>query len=241
MVPTGKIPQTLSIDKEIIHLSGKSKPRLLFIPTASLDDEGYCERINDHFGKRLGCRVETLLLYRDRPTENLIKQLILKADIIYVGGGNTLRMMNLWRHLGIDKLMNQARLSGTVLSGLSAGCICWFRQGNSDSRKFADKNDNTLIKVSGLNYVDTLICPHYDVERHRQPALKIMMKRSKGVAIALENCTAIEIVDNNYRILSSMKNKNAWKVYWHKGHYRKEKLIQNKAFLPLSDLLMKSD
>jgi len=241
MLPKGRVPQTLAIDEEIVNLSGKPKPRLLFIPTASLDDEAYCERINDHFGNRLKCRVESLLLYRDKPSAKRIKQLILNTDIIYVGGGNTLRMMNLWRQLGIDKLMNRARLQGTVLSGLSAGSICWFRQGNSDSRKFANESDKTLIKVSGLDYVDALVCPHYDVEKHRQPALKAMMKNTKGVAIALENCTAIEIVDDEYRIITSMKYKNAWKVYWHKGNYIKEKLAKNTEFLPLSGLLIKSN
>lgn len=240
MLPKSRVPQTLSIDEEIVNLGGKRKPRLLFIPTASLDDEVYCERIKDHFGNRLNCCVEILLLYRDRPSASRIKHLILSADIIYVGGGNTLRMMNLWRQLGIDKLMNRARIKGTVLSGLSAGSICWFRQGNSDSRKFANENDKTLIKVSGLDYVDAIICPHYDVEKHRQPALKAMMKSTKGIAIALENCSAIEIVDDEYRIITSMKNKNAWKVYWHKGNYIKEKLAKNSSFLPLSELLAKN-
>ncbi len=239
MLPAGKTPQTLSIDKESVRLCGRKHPLLLFIPTASLDDEDYCQRIKQLYGERLGCRVDTLLLYRDRPTAKAIRQKILQADIIYVGGGNTLRMMNLWRQLGIDKLMDQARRKGTVLSGLSAGCICWFRQGNSDSRKFADDNNKSLIKVSGLDYVDAMVCPHYDVEKHRQPALKAMMKHCKGIAIALENGTAIEVVDNNYRIITSMQRKNVWKVYWHKGHYIRQKLAGNGEFLPLSALLNK--
>jgi dipeptidase E len=239
MVTKGKDPQTLSIDEEIVRLSGKKKPKVLFIPTASLDDEAYCQGISDHFGNRLGCSVDNLLLYREKLSQSQIREKILGVDIIYVGGGNTLRMMNLWRQLSIDKLINRARLKGTVLSGLSAGSICWFRQGNSDSRKFANKSDKTLIKVSGLDYVNALICPHYDVEKHRQPILKAMMRNTNGVAIALENCTAIEIVDNKYRILTPMMNKNAWKVFWHKGNYVKEKLNKNNDFLPLSDLLLK--
>ena len=240
MVPHGQRAQTLSIDEEIIALSGKKAPRLLFIPTASHDDEPYCERISNHFGDTLGCNVDSLLLYRHRNTAKIIKDKILQADIIYVGGGNTLRMMNLWRSLGIDKLLDHARRNGCVLSGLSAGSICWFRQGNSDSRKFANNSNKTLIKVSGLDYVDALICPHYDVEKHRQPALKLMMKKTPGIAIALENGTAIELVDDRFRILSSLKNKNAWKVYWHKGRFYKEKLEKDQDFLALTDLLRKS-
>lgn len=240
MVPRSATPQTMAIDEEIVRLSGKSHPRMLFIPTASLDDAAYCERFRSHFGERLACRTQELLLYRDKLTRAEIKSKILGTDIIYVGGGNTLRMMNLWRKLGIDKMLNQARKKGVVLSGLSAGSICWFRQGNSDSRKFADQSNKTLIKVRGLDFVDTLICPHYDVEKHRQAALKTMMSRTRGIAIALQNCSAIEIVDNSYRILTSLKNKNAWKVYWHRGRYFKEKLIKNSGFMPLSELMTKS-
>ncbi|NKB36162.1 MAG: peptidase E [Gammaproteobacteria bacterium] len=240
MVPAGKLPQTLSIDREIVRLSGRPRPRLLFIPTANLDDSGYCDRIEQHFGVRLGCKVDQLLLYRDEPNRVEISRKILAADIIYVGGGNTLRMMNLWKKLGIPNLLDRARKNGCVLSGLSAGCICWFRQGNSDSRKFADASNNTLIKVSGLNYADLLVCPHYDVEKHRQSALKKMMQKTAGVALALENGAAIEIIDKRFRIITSMKNKNAWKVYYQKGKYHKEKLPENEGFMPLNKLLSRN-
>lgn len=240
MLPKSQAPQTLSIDREIVRLTNRKKPRLLFVPTASLDDADYCQRVQQHFAGRLGCQVDNLLLYRERPAQAEIRRRILAADIIYVGGGNTLRMMMLWRSLGVDRLMDSARKRGTVLAGLSAGCICWFRQGNSDSRKFADASNNTLIKVSGLNYVDALVCPHYDVEKHRQPALKTMMRSMPGIAIALDNGAAMEIVDNSYRIITSMGHKNGWRVYWHRGEYRKEKLVKDGGFLPLKLLLDKT-
>ena len=240
LMPAGKQPQTLSIDREIVRLSGKRQPRFLFISTASLDDSEYCDRIGRHFGDRLGCKIDELLLYREIPAKADIRRKILDADIIYVGGGNTLRMMNLWKKLGIPQLLDQARKKGCVLSGLSAGCICWFRQGNSDSRKFADAANDTLIKVSGLNYVDLLVCPHYDVEKHRQPALKKMMKKTAGVALALENGAAIEIIDEGFRIITSMKNKNAWKIFYRKGKYHKIKLPKDKDFMPLGNLLEKT-
>lgn len=239
MLPAGKQPQTLKIDEEIIRLSGKRNPDFLFVPTASLDDEDYCKRIRKHFSDSLACHYDELLLYRDRPQKSEIRKKILAADIIYVGGGNTLRMMNLWRNLGVDIFLHQARRKGAVLSGLSAGCICWFRQGNSDSRKFADATNQTLIKVSGLNLVDALICPHYDVESHRQPALQEMMKKTPGIAIALDNGAAIEIVNDEYRIITSLKNKNGWKVYWHGGECKKLKLPKDGPFLTLTSLLSK--
>lgn len=237
MVPAHREPQTLSIDQAIVRRSKKKQPNLLFIPTASEDDLEYCQAIENLYGGRLGCGVEHLLLFKDRPSKKEIKEKILSADIIYVGGGNTLRMMKLWRRLGVDVLLNSARKRGTVLCGLSAGAICWFRQGNSDSKKFSNDGDPSLLRVKGLNYADLLLCPHYDTEKHRQPGLKSMMKKTRGVAIALENCTAIEISNDGYRILTSNKRKNAWRIYWGKGIYFKEKLSKEEKFRDLQNLL----
>ena len=231
------MPRTLAIDSEIVELSGKRAPVCLFIPTASMDDPGYCARVERQYKDRLGCRFRILLLYKDRPAARKIRETILTSDIIYVGGGNTLRMMKLWRKLGVDNYLDQARRKGTVLCGSSAGALCWFREGNSDSRKFSDENDLTLIKVKGLNFIDALVCPHYDVEKHRPSGLKAMMKNTSGVAIALDNCTAIEIVDNQYRILTSAKRKHAYKVYWYKNHYVREALSNDGVFRKLAPLL----
>ncbi len=233
-------PQTTTIDREIVSLSGKARPRLLFIPTASLDPQDYCDAVARQFGGRLGCRVDSLLLYRAPPSRGETREKILAADIIYVGGGNTLRMMRLWRRLGIDRLLDRARRQGTVLSGLSAGAICWFRQGNSDSRKFADARNKTLIKVAGLDFVDLLLCPHYDSEPHRQPALRKMMSKTAGVALALEDCCAIEIVDDHYRIIVSRPGKRAYRLYRQqsrRGHVIREPLPPHKDFRPIAALI----
>jgi len=237
MMPSHREAQTLSIDQAIVQQAKRKKPKVLFIPTASEDNAEYCDAFRKQYEDRLSCSVEELLLYRDRPSNRKIQMLIAQSDIIYVGGGNTLRMMNLWRQLGVDKALDKARKRGAVLCGLSAGSICWFRQGNSDSRKFKDETNKTLIKVTGLNYADLLICPHYDVEKHRQPALKTMMKTTKGVAVALENCAAIHIKDDQYRILASKKYKKAYLIYWKKGEYVKQALKPANKFQPLIELI----
>ena len=236
MVPTNREPQTLSIDQSIVQQVKKKSPKVLFIPTASEDNVDYCDAFRKQYEERLGCSVQELLLYRNRPSNRKIQMLISQSDIIYVGGGNTLRMMNLWRQLGVDKCLDKARKRGAVLCGLSAGSICWFRQGNSDSRKFKDETNKTLIKVTGLNYADVLMCPHYDVEKHRQPALKAMMKTTPGVAVALENCAALHIKDDKYRILASKKYKKAYLIYWQHGEYVKQALKPSDKFKPLSEL-----
>ncbi len=237
MTPNIAKVQTLDIDQEIIHFSGKKKPSVLFIPTASEDNLEYTEAFRRLYAGHFVCKVDSLLLYKDKPSKREISKKILSADIIYVGGGNTLRMMKYWRKLGVDKLLDKARQNNTVLSGLSAGAICWFNYGNSDSRKFKDGKNKTLIRVQGLGFVDLLLCPHYDTEQHRQDSLKNMMQKQKGVAVALENGTAIQIKDDEYRVITSMTRKNAWKIYWSGGEYHKQKLERNGTYLPLIELL----
>jgi len=236
VVPKNREPQTLLIDQSIVEQVNRKSPKVLFIPTASEDNVEYCDAFRKQYEERLGCSVQELLLYRNRPSNRKIQMLISESDIIYVGGGNTLRMMNLWRKLGVDKSLDKARKRGAVLCGLSAGSICWFRQGNSDSRKFKDETNKTLIKVTGLNYADVLMCPHYDVEKHRQPALKAMMKTTRGVAIALENCAALHIKDDKYRILASKKYKKAYLIYWKRGEYVKQALKPSDNFQSLAEL-----
>src|SRR5579859_5078426 len=117
---------TASIDREIIRLTNKKYPRLLFIPTASSDSERYWKHVQEYFGGFLKCKTDVLLLLGGRVSKRDIEKKIRWADIVYVGGGNTLLMMRVWRRLGVDELLKSAYENGTVLSGISAGSICWF-------------------------------------------------------------------------------------------------------------------
>jgi len=227
--------ETTSIDKEIIRLSGKARPRMLFIPTSSSDSESYLGDVKRHFGKRLGCKVDVLYLIREKPSMQEIGNKILNSDIIYVGGGNTLKMLKAWRKTGTDKILRKAYERGIVLSGVSAGAICWFRYGSSDSRKFSRKRGK-LMRVRGLGFVNATYCPHYDMEKDRKPHVKRMMRKAAGVALTFDNCSAIEIVDGQFRIISSKKSANAYKVYWEKGKFRHEAIEKSKEFLPLEIL-----
>ena len=236
MVPASREPQTSLIDQAIVKQTNKKSPKVLFIPTASEDNAEYCEAFRRQYEDRLGCSVQELLLYRNRPSNSKIQKLISESDVIYVGGGNTLRMMKLWRKLRVDRYLDKARKRGAILCGLSAGAICWFRQGNSDSRKFKDESNKTLIKVTGLNYADLMMCPHYDVEKHRQPSLQSMMKTTQGFAIGLENCAALHIKDDKYRILASKKNKKAYLIHWQDGEFVKQVLKPSQHFQSVTQI-----
>ena len=231
--------ETEKIDKEIIKLSGKKNPKLLFIPTASSDSEGYVEVVKKYFGKQLGCLVDVLLLCKAKPDKLELRKKILGADIVYVGGGNTLKMMNRWRILGVDKVLKEAAKQNIVLSGVSAGAACWFKYANSDSRRFTNPKAS-MIRMKGIGLIPALCCPHYNGERQRKPSLHKMMKNTAGVAIALDNCAAIEIEGNSYRIITSKPKTGAYRVYWNRGKFYHEDIPSVREFKPIDKLLEKN-
>ncbi len=207
--------ETEVIDKEIIKLSGKKNPKLLFIPTASGDSLGYVDVVNNYFGKRLGCHIEVLYLVENDISLDEIREKIFGSDIIYVGGGNTKKMLDIWREKNIEKILKEAFEKGIVLSGVSAGAICWFEYGCSDSVNYKlDSEPESFVEIKGLGFVKGLFCPHYDVETNRKKGLKNMMKDNGDFAYALDNCCAIKIVDGNFEIIKSKNSANAYKVYW---------------------------
>jgi len=231
--------ETTRIAKEIIKQSKKKNPKLLFMPTASNDSREYAEKIKKRFSK-LGCKVSILYTIEKKISKSELEKKILKSDIIYVGGGNTLKMMNIWKKKGIDKILKKAYKQNIVLSGISAGSICWFKYGNSDSRKHTS-GSKQLIKVSGLGLINALHCPHYDAEKNRHTSLKKMMKRtSNTVSIALDNYCAIEIIDDSYKIIKSKPTAKGYITYWKKGKYIKKEIPYKRKFESLKELLNKN-
>ncbi len=200
-----KKQQTLPIDRKIVKLTQKKHPAALFIPTASEDDSEYCEAFDRVYGKRLGCKTDHLLLYR-RPEDRVAAaKKIALADLIYVGGGNTLRMMRMWRRFGIDRMLIRAAKRGTVLAGLSAGAICWHEWGHSDSRAYAGKKDWDYIKVRSLGLRPGLYCPHLDSEKRHKSFLKMVI-RERMTGIACDNFSAIHYDDRGTCCLAAREN-----------------------------------
>ncbi|MBZ0303459.1 MAG: peptidase E [Anaerolineae bacterium] len=207
--------ETRAIDTRIVELTGKAAPTALFIPTASGDAADYYElSFRPQYGEALGCPTDVLFLLNHRPSPGEIAAKIEAADLIYVGGGNTLRMMKLWRRLGVDALLRRAYERGTVLSGVSAGAICWFAGGHSDSRAFAAKEGAAwnYIRVRGLGLVGGLYCPHVDGE-NRLPKFQQFMRRFSEVGIGCDDCCALEIVDDTCRVITSRAGAKAYRIY----------------------------
>lgn len=223
------------IDKEIIRLTGKKNPRILFIPTASSNSERYIKVFEDWF-QNLNCKTDSLILDNNSQKKDF-EEKILSADAIYVGGGNTLKMMTVWRKLGVDKALRQAFEKGIVLSGLSAGGICWFSYGHSDSRMFTSKKGVSwpFIKVTGLGLFPFIFCPHYHQEKREEDFARLIM-RDRGIGLGVDNRAAIEIVDDKFRILKINSRGKAYLVKKVKGKIETKELM-NESYELLSNLV----
>lgn len=235
--------KTVRIDQEIIRLSGKKHPRLLFIPTASSDSEEYWQFIQKYFGKKLGCNLDVLWLIKEKPSFKEIKAKILKAEIVYVGGGNTLAMMRRWRLLGVDKVLRQALRQGVILSGVSAGSVCWYESGHSDSMSFYNKKKWKYINVTGLGFIKGIHCPHYDSQTlgvKRKKNFEAMIQARGGFGIVLDDCCALEVVGKKYRVLTSARGAHAYRVYKKDGRVISESILEEKVFRPLAELYRKN-
>ena len=232
--------ETLAIDKEIVSLTGKDRPNALFIPTASGDSPEYWQSFQEVYGQELGCETDVLYLLGVSPTTEELEKKILSADLLYVGGGNTLRMMRRWRKLGVDRVLSEAYRRGIVLSGLSAGCICWFSWGHSDSMAFYRPDSWRYIRVRGMGLIDALVCPHFDGESlgmKRREAFEQTVRKHSGVGVAIDDNCAIEVVDGMYRVITSRVGAGAYKLLGRGGELTTERIVQKEEYEPIDRLL----
>lgn len=228
-------PEPKTIGREILRLSGKKHPKALFIPTASTDDEDYWEQFRAVYGDQLGCRTSVLYLIRERPDSIAIRNKILGSDILFVGGGNTLKMMRRWRFLGVDRMLIEAGRKGKVLCGTSAGAICWFESGHSDSMAYYHPKKWDYIQVRGLAMLPGVCCPHFHGES-RVAHFEAMIGRKGGMGIALDDYCAIEVVGKQYRIIRSKPKAGAYRVYRSEGRICREPIPQTHQYQPLRSI-----
>ena len=147
------------IEKYILSLSKKDCPYVCFLPTATGDSDNYIVRFYSIFTS-LNC-LPTHIEFFKRTTD--IHNHIMKQDIVFVGGGNTKSMLAIWNDWGMSSSLNDAYNNGVIMSGVSAGAICWFTNGVTDSW------DNKLSILPCLDFIKGTCCPHYDEEPSRIP------------------------------------------------------------------------
>ncbi|MCL1996466.1 MAG: peptidase E [Defluviitaleaceae bacterium] len=223
--------ETFAIDEYIVKSTKKSTPKVLFIPTASGDSEGYIETVKHIYGDELGCLVTSLKIITETPSDAEICEMILSADIIYVGGGNTDKMMEAWKSRGVDDYLRKAYNNGIILTGLSAGSICWFEHGHSDS--FLDETGQYCV-VDGLGMIYGLHCPHYN----ERLGFDEFMKTQNKPAVAIEDNCAVVFQDDYYKVVKSNNSANAFLFDSKNGEIRK-RMIDNSDFKPTKDLFQR--
>lgn len=202
-------PENPLLDLYILNQSEKINPKICFIPTASGDSDNYISRFYNFFEKQ-NCESSHLSLFKP-PTRDL-ESFILEKDIIYVGGGNTKNLLVLWKEWGLDTIIKKAWELGIVLAGISAGSICWFEDGVTDS--YGDK----LEPIKCLGLLKGSNCPHYDGESKRRPVYQELIARGKiKPGYAADDGVALHYIDQKLnKIVNSRPNAKAYKVYFDK-------------------------
>ncbi len=151
-----------ALDDFLLARTGRERPRVLLVPTAGGDAEPVIEAFHRSFLERR-C-VPTVLRLFNREHEDLAP-LVLAQDLIFVTGGNTANLAAIWGVHGVDALLRRAWEQGTVMAGVSAGGLCWFEEGVTDS--FHPTALKPLHHLLGI--LEGSFCPHYDSEESRRP------------------------------------------------------------------------
>jgi dipeptidase E len=149
-------------ERYAFELTGASRPKVCFVPTAAGDSPLYEVRFF-RVMTAMGAEPSTLRLV-ERDIDDLAAH-VLEQDIVYVGGGNTANMLVIWRRHGLDTILRGAWEAGIVVMGPSAGGNCWFEASTTDS--FLLGNADPLD--DGLGILPGSFCPHYDGEPMRRP------------------------------------------------------------------------
>jgi dipeptidase E len=183
----------------------KKRPRVCFIATASGDNDNYIGRFHRAFPPS---RAEAIHLPLFDRTVRDLNSLVLEQDVIYVGGGNTANLLSIWRLHKLDRSLRAAWRAGVVMAGISAGAICWFQHGITDSF-----GQPVRALGDGLGFIAGGCCPHFDGETERRPVLHRLIRRVFPTTLALDDGAAANFVGTRLReVVSSRPNARAMRV-----------------------------
>ena len=202
-------PRNLALEKYILDQTHNDRPNVLMIPTARGDDAEYVAKFYAACAE-LGARVQHLPFFHRTPD---LRSLVLSQDAVFVGGGNTKSMLAVWREWGLPEVLREAYESGIVLGGQSAGAICWFEQGVTDS--WADR----LRPLDCMGFLSGSCCPHYDGEVERRPAYHALVQNgSIKPGYAIEDGAAAHFRNGRLECVVSKKHgAKAYTVSMHGG------------------------
>jgi len=190
------------------QLSGKTRPRILFLPTASADS---VQGTLNFYRACAPLNVEPhdqISFIASSTQKQDWSDVLLSMDGIFVSGGNTLNQQAIWQAQGIDVILRQAWDRGIVLGGASAGGLCWFEEGTTDSRP------KELSIVHCLGLIRGSYCPHYDAEKDRRPYyMKIVGEGTLKPGYAMDNDAGVYFEDNTVkRVVTTKATSKVYKV-----------------------------
>jgi dipeptidase E len=202
----------------ILAQSGARKPAICYIPTASGDSESGIARFYK-LAERLGAKPSHLSLFT-QPLEPLAS-FVARNDVIYVGGGNTRNMLLLWSAWGLNRVLRVAYERGAVLAGSSAGGLCWFACGVTDS--FPGR----YAPLRCLGWLRGSFCPHYDSEPKRKPVYRRLVRTGElPGGHAADDRVALHYVDERlHRIVSSKKEARAYRLAGHATRFAERVIV----------------
>lgn len=190
----------------VLSLTGKERPKICCIPTATGDSPTALVRFYSNFPSNR-CEPSHLALF-DRTIRD-IRAYLLSQDIIFVGGGNTADMLAVWRVHGVDLALRQAWEAGVILCGGSAGSLCWFECGTTDS---FDINELAPL-YDGLGFIPGSHCPHFDGEAKRRPLYHQLISDGFPSGYAIDDDAAVHFVGTDVsEVVSGRAEATAYKV-----------------------------
>ena len=194
----------LALGTERAASLGRARPRICLLPTASGDDPTLVRDFFDTFALRADASWLPLFSRPDRhPREHLLEQ-----DVIYVGGGNTANMLAIWRLHGVDEALREAGDRGIVLAGLSAGSLCWFAGGITDSF-----GPGLEPLEDGLGLLPMTNCPHYDAEELRRPVYHRAIAEGLPGGYAADDSAGLHFVGTSLvEVVTSMPEAAGYRV-----------------------------
>ena len=208
---------TKEIDEEIVKMTEKENPNFLFIGLASSHSDSYYDTMKKIY-KELGCTPVYLKKSNILNNPDIVETKIKDADIIYICGGDSVKLINDIKEYKIDKLLFDAYNNGAVLAGMSAGAILLSNKGFSDSLIARGESDKYEF-LKGLNFIDINFCPHYNTDSKKTTDLEEYLNKEDIEVYCLENCTALKVIDGNISVIKSDKKA---KVYLKNNKKEKE-------------------
>lgn len=194
---------TLEIDRVISGLAkahaGEKRANALFLGTASHDSMPYFNSFRKTYTSVFDIKADVALIVYGEMNAEHIREKFERADCIYIGGGDTLFMLEKWKEAGITEMVLSAYESGKVIFGLSAGAICWFKKMYTDYEIMRGTGGEYVIR-EGLGVLPGAMCPHYD--ERRGDFLPKMISENIPEAYCAENNAAI--VFKNGRLFGSL-------------------------------------